>query len=332
MTDEKEFKQTTLDPEERKARAQRIFDAYISPNSGGSMVIYTSEAQRKAIAAGMKHLWGKSKKKRKTDESPTHRRQTSGNFSSRHGGETGDCKAAAGSSSGHAENQVHRGEGLRSDVDDGEKRRHWDSEQHPERGGGAERPVEEDDSDGKGERRQQSPSGRRNPPDFAMSDSDVHGVPGNGCDNDGGGGGKNARREEQDPDCTDYERSARTDTRESNVSSRGSQVSVTWNEASAPAHRPYLASGASDAVGMGGENSEEAGDLQRALSLFDEVLDQNAIPTIRQHSEFQSHHFFFIVCSLKTLHRPRQCSLGRRDFSSRPVSNMHTTSGRLQEA
>ncbi|CAM9489797.1 unnamed protein product, partial [Sphacelaria rigidula] len=243
FNDVEEYKRTPHDPEERKARAQRIFDDYISPSSGGAMMIYTSEAQRKAIAAGMKHIWGKSKNKRKSDESSIHRRQISGIFSWRHGGETGDCETAAGRSSGNAKTQPRRCGGVSSDGDDGEEKRRSDSQQHPERGGGAVRKVEEDDNDDEDERGQQSVSGRRNPPDFATNDGGVHGVPENDCDGDRGGvdgSDKSAQREEQDPD-------------------------------------------ASDGVGMDGENPKEAADLERALSLFDEVLDQNAIPTIRQH-------------------------------------------------
>lgn len=259
------------------------------------MMIYTSEAQRKAIAAGMKHIWGKSKNKRKSDESSIHRRQISGIFSWRHGGETGDCETAAGRSSGNAKTQPRRCGGVSSDGDDGEEKRRSDSQQHPERGGGAVRKVEEDDNDDEDERGQQSVSGRRNPPDFATNDGGVHGVPENDCDGDRGGvdgSDKSAQREEQDPDGIEYERTSRLDTRESIESLHGSQVSATWNEASAPEHRPYLDSRASDGVGMGGENPKEAADLERALSLFDEVLDQNAIPTIRQHSEFDKKNKF----------------------------------------
>ncbi|CAN0112279.1 unnamed protein product [Ascophyllum nodosum] len=53
------YKSFEGDKSEQKEMAQRIVDTYIS-STGGPQVIYTSEPQRKALAAAMERLWGKA--------------------------------------------------------------------------------------------------------------------------------------------------------------------------------------------------------------------------------------------------------------------------------
>ncbi|CAM9169859.1 unnamed protein product, partial [Ectocarpus sp. 8 AP-2014] len=235
--------ETSEDDEARKQHAERIVASYISPSSSGVPgLIYTSEAQRNALAAKMRRLWPKHKPRHENSSKPRN------------------SEMEGGGGGGKVDPPVVHGGGLVGDGPaDGEK------------GGGAS--LDDD--------RGVAGLGRHTPPgvggDTLVGEGegcgDVGGQVGRGavspdsCSGKAGDGGEGPGSQWSGP------RNARTES---------SSPSARWDSG-----RSDNGDGEGDGEMVDGAEDEEGrqGTDRKALSrsLFDEILDQNAIPTIRQN-------------------------------------------------
>lgn len=220
------YKKTEANDAERTQHAQRIVDTYISPTTGGPGLIYTSEAQRKGLAAKMKRLWGRPSIKKDSQGQST---------AALLAGNVGSSLAASLPSSSKDENAEKLG-----DKDD--------------RAGGA-----GPDGDGR---------------ETAVAQGDTENAVAEGPGGEGGSPADGGDRSEDaggviippDVDLDDDEKRSQRFDSDASCAWSGSDHSAMENDAEHP------------------EEREEA-QLALTLSLFDEILDQNAIPTIRQNSE-----------------------------------------------
>lgn len=203
--------------------AQRIVDTYISPTTGGPGLIYTSEAQRKALAAKMKRLWGRPSIKKDSQERSDAALLV---------GKMGSSPSSPeDENNAKSEDKDARGDGAGADGDG----RETAVVQGDAENAVAEGPGGGDGSSVDGGDRSGDASGVILPPAQGLDD------------------GKQSQRSDSDASCA----------------WSGSDHSSMENDAEHP------------------EEREEA-QLALTLSLFDEILDQNAIPTIRQNSEFMT--------------------------------------------
>ena len=241
------YQNNRLDDEARKHHAERIVATYISPTASGvpASLIYTSEAQRKALAAKMKRLWRKDKAKHKGGSSNDDT-SNSNNLKERDGQPAGPPS-----------------EGLQ-----------WGTTL--DEGGDV------------------VIAGRQNPP---QDDGRVS----SGCGGGGGGGGKGGSSvlegggDGGDGGRVGFDAAPGTISDDNAPGSGRSQQQISQQEPSSSFARWDSAGGGSGGSDSDGEMmdgiAEEEGrqsvDRRTLLrSLFDEILDQNAIPTIRQNSEF----------------------------------------------
>lgn len=234
------YKKTEANDAERAQHAQRIVGTYISPTTGGPGLIYTSEAQRKALAVKMKRLWGR----------PSTLKETQGPggpglIAHKVDGAQDDRGANANlpplSKDGndeHSKDQEARGVDMAPYGNGHETNTTADGGQGSSTGQGtSENVVTENLAEGEGGapngvNRGGDPGGVLIPPDQCLDDE------------------KRSQRSDSDASCA-------------------------WSGS----YRSGIESDNEPA-----ERREEA-QLALALSLFDEILDQNAIPTIRQNSE-----------------------------------------------
>ncbi|CAM9696759.1 unnamed protein product, partial [Scytosiphon promiscuus] len=196
------------DEARKMQHAERIVSTYISPSAPGMPgLIYTSEAQRKAVAAKMKRLWGKDRPKR--------RRICRGSSNSCDGGSNVEKKAMDG-------------DRIAMPAGDG------------------------------------SPEGRE------MGNAS--------CDS--GGDALRARRTETQPEVS-------SDKGSDAYSNANGDTCVTGEMGvQRPRSAPRFRENSSPTTKHGGEDSlgrHKADRRALSRSLFDEILDQNAIPTIRQN-------------------------------------------------
>lgn len=222
----------------RRETAKTIVDTYIAPSTGGPGSIYTSEAQRKALASKMRRLWGKpaktSKGSRHTREGE---REKLGNDDDRGTLDDRGRVALPPISKNAHESNAHTA-GI------GESEDHFRRSPERNHGGG---------NDG-------SPQ---------VSGTDTVAAP----EKTGGGRGD---ADQGDTDNRSDASSARTGRLCSDESDAWS-VSYCYNTDGVHGADSYGEAGA--------EEEREQVDRALSVSLFDEILNQNAIPTIRQHSK-----------------------------------------------
>lgn len=231
------------DDEARKLHAERIIATYISPSAlGVPGLIYTSEAQRKALRAKMRRLWRRDKPSRKINNRSNREGidSKSGTLVRRDVGPAADS------------NLEDRGASL----NDGRRVQHAG---RGSRGGDGE-------SIGVG----------------AVGDVGDVGAVGDG---DNGLGFSTAGGVLPDSGASNMEKEQRS---QSNASY--SEESFSGDDGSAS--RSGTASGSDGDGEIMDEIEDKEGGRQAVdrlaltRSLFDKILDQNAIPTIRQNSEF----------------------------------------------
>lgn len=275
------------DDDARKQHAERIIATYISPSASGVPgLIYTSEAQRKALAAKMKRLWRKDKPKPNRKSNRSNKEDENGSKSGPLVGRDDD--GPAGSSSSPEDKQQDRGASLNNDG-----RAPKASRDPPPLNAGS-------DGGGDGE---------------SVGVGGVGGIGGGDDDDDNGGIGGNLgfsiiATGVLSPD-SDSGGPQQTRSNASSSSSEESFASPTrWSTGgggdgggghggSGSGNGSRNGNGNGNGSGSDGdgemmdgiEDKEDGGRQEvdrRALSrsLFDEILDQNAIPTIRQNSEF----------------------------------------------
>ncbi|CAM9749636.1 unnamed protein product, partial [Hapterophycus canaliculatus] len=245
-----------IDEERKMQHAESIVSTYISPSASGLPgLIYTSEAQRKAVAAKIKRLWRKDRPKRRKICSDRNALDPSNESRSR-----GDAK----------ENRVDgRDPTVMRDGDPASSSSSSSSSSSPE-GQGRGKPSDDDRGDGAGAVRHLSLDA------------------GGGIDGDGGsGGGVGVVGEDG---CGD------ADGCNGNGSDDSSPTSARWSTSSCGSCGDGACGGGGgdgggigsidDKADLGGEDPQGRQKNDRrglSRSLFDEILDQNAIPTIRQN-------------------------------------------------
>lgn len=235
-----EYKKTEANDTERSQHAQRIVGTYISPTTGGPGLIYTSEAQRKALAVKMKRLWGRPSTMKETQGpgGPGLLARKVGGALDDRGANTTLPPLSKSENVEHSKDQEARGVDGAPNGDGREARSAADGGHDSSTGQGTsentvtEGPGEEKGSLRDGGDRGGEPGGVLIPPGQCLDDE------------------KRSQRSDSDRSCA-------------------------WSGS-------YHSGIESD--NEPAEGREEA-QLALALSLFDEILDQNAIPTIRQNSE-----------------------------------------------
>lgn len=236
-----EYQKSRLDDEARKHHAERIVATYISPTASGvpASLIYTSEAQRKALAVKMKRLWRKDKARHKDN------------------GTSGDTKERDGEPAGvPSEEDLRREKSLGDDP-------------------GVVMMVERKASQDEG--------------------GDGAGAGGRGGGDGGGDGGVDGGRRgvAAAPGALSDEKAPDSARSQQQLSQQEPSSSFTrWDSAGGASGNSGSDSDGEMMDGIGDEEGRQPVDRRKlSMSLFDEILDQNAIPTIRQNSEFASRRF-----------------------------------------